>query len=71
MQGFVDPDELPKIALLDHAVHIGGVIGSQNMAPFLRLAEDPQEFGMRMIFGRMLRFAGGWQHQHHAGGMGL
>ena len=71
MQGFVDPDELPKLTLLNHAVYIGGIIGPQNMAPFLRLAEDPQEFGMGMVFGRMLRFAGGWQHQHHAREMGL
>ena len=71
MQGFVDPNELPELALLNHSVHVGGVVGPQNVAPFLRLAEDPQKFGMGMVFGRLLRLAGGGQHQHHAGEVGL
>ena len=71
MQGLVDPDELPQLALLNHPVHVGGVIGPQNMAPFLRLAEDPQKLGMRVIFGRLARVGGRGHHQHHAGEMGL
>ena len=71
VQGLVYTDELPHAPLLNHAVHVHGVLRAQDAAPALRGNELAQEFAALHIGRGLFRRVGRGRHQHHAGKMRL